>query len=198
MAGTWVDVWILKTSHWWDHHLLHAMQPISLTFWSGCWLWRVEFGSTPLQLLCKVWQELEHAVQSILNMLIGWHVRWVCWSCTNWDVSVVYMGRWIIMLQHEVVVENKWHNNGTRDLVIASLCIQNAHDKMHLCLMSMTYTCPYHNPAATVGHYIHNIDNSKPFTHTMPRTHTWSGLNSLNWDSSVRSTPLQCAGHHQL
>ncbi len=25
-------------------------------------------------------------IQSIPNMLNGWHVRWVCWPCKNWDV----------------------------------------------------------------------------------------------------------------
>ncbi len=36
---------------------------------------------------------------------------------------------------------------------------------MHLCSLSITYACPYHNPTATMGHSIHNIDISKPLTH---------------------------------
>ncbi len=36
--------------------------------------------------------------------------------------------------------------------------------------MSITYTCPYHNPTATMGHSIRNIDIMKPLTHTMSCT----------------------------
>ncbi len=41
---------------------------------------------------------------------------------------------------------------------------------MHLCLLFITYACPYHNPTATMGHSIHDVDISKPLTHTMPYT----------------------------
>ncbi len=41
---------------------------------------------------------------------------------------------------------------------------------MHLCSLSITYTCPYHNPTATMSHSIHNIDISKLLTHTTPNT----------------------------
>ncbi len=53
-------------SIWCDHHLPHAVQHISFAYiWSGCWLWPVEYWSTPLQWLCEVagyWQKLENAV----------------------------------------------------------------------------------------------------------------------------------------
>ncbi len=55
------------------------------------------------------------------------------------------MGPCIIMLHHEVMVVDEWHNNGPQDLVTVSLCIQNAFNKMHLCSLSITYACPYHN-----------------------------------------------------
>ncbi len=65
---------------------------------------------------------------------------------------------------------DEWHNNGPQDLVMVCLYIQNAINKMHLCLLSITYTCPYHNPTAIMGHSIHNVDRSKPLTHTTPNT----------------------------
>ncbi len=33
------------------------------------------------------WNTLSYTpIHSIQNMLNGWHVRWVCWPCKNWDV----------------------------------------------------------------------------------------------------------------
>ncbi len=82
------------------------------------------------------------------------------------------------MLQHVMVVD-EWHNNGPQDLVTISLCIQNAINKMHLCSLSITYTCPYHSPTATMGHSIHNADISKPLTHTTP--YTLSAICPVQW-----------------
>jgi hypothetical protein len=31
----------------------------------------------------------------------------------------------------------------------------------------VSYACPSHNPTATMGHSIHNVDISKPLAHTM-------------------------------
>ncbi len=126
-------------------------------------------------------------IQSIPNMLNGWHVRWVCWPCKNWDVfsfqefctDPCNMGPCIIMLQHEVMVVDEWHNNGPQDLVTVSLCIQNAINKMHLCLLSITYACPYHNPTATMGHSIHNVDINLPLTHMTP--YTLSAICHVQW-----------------
>ncbi len=66
------------------------------------------------------------------------------------------MGPCIIMLQHEVMVLDEWHNKGPQDLITVSLCIQNGINKIYLCSLSITYACPYHNPTAPMGHSIHN------------------------------------------
>ncbi len=51
-----------------------------------------------------------------------------CWKFLdigrNWNTPC------IIMLQHEVMVGDEWHNNGPQDLFTVSLCIQNAINKM--------------------------------------------------------------------
>ncbi len=60
-----------------------------------------------------------------------------------------------------------------------SLCIQNAINKIHLCLLFMTYACPYHNPTSTMGHSIHNVNISKLLTHTTP--YTLSAICPVQW-----------------
>jgi hypothetical protein len=52
------------------------------------------------------------------------------------------------MLKHEVMAADEWHDNGPKDLVTVSLCIQIAIDKMQLCSLSVAYACPHHNPTA--------------------------------------------------
>ncbi len=134
--------------------------------------------------------------QSIPNMLNWWHVRWVYWPWNNWDVFSFQelctdpwnMGPCIIMLQHEVMVVDEWHNNGPQDLITVSLCIQNAFNKMYRCSLSITYACPYHSPSTTVGHSIHNIDISKPLT---------SALYSENQDSSVKNSIRSLSSAHE-
>jgi hypothetical protein len=50
------------------------------------------------------------------------------------------------------------------------LCFQIAIDKMLFCLLSIAYACPYLNPTATMGHSVHNVDNSKLLAHAIPYT----------------------------
>ena len=83
------------------------------------------------------------------------------------------MGLCIIMVKHEVMVTDDWHNNGPQDLITVSLCIQIAIDKMQLCSLSVV-AVPYHNPTATMGHSVLNIDISKLLDHKMPNT--WSAV----------------------
>jgi hypothetical protein len=42
----------------------------------------------------------------------------------------------IIMLKHEVMEEDEWHDNGPQDLVTVSLRSRIAIDKMQLCSLS--------------------------------------------------------------
>ncbi len=163
----------------------------SMAVWS-CWI--LSGTRTPLSYT---------PIQSIPNMLNGWHVRWVCWPCKNWDVfsfqelwtDPCNMGPCIIMLQHEVMVVDEWHNNGPQDLITVSLCIQNAINKLHLCSLSITYACPYHNPIATQSTTLTSANRSPTRHHTRCLQ---TALYSENQDSSVKRTPLQSTRHHRM
>ncbi len=155
-----------------------------------CGLWNV--GPLLLNGLFEVvgyWQELEHAVV-FADPEHPKHAQWV--TC---PVSMLVMqelgcfqlpGIKYRSLQHGAMHyhdatwgDGKWHNNGPQDLVTVSLCIQNAINKMHLCPLSITYACPYHNPTVTMGHSIHSVDISKPLTHMMP--YTLSAICPVQW-----------------
>ncbi len=82
-----------------------------------CGLWNVGpllfNGCAKLLDIGRNWNTLLYMpIQSIPNMLNGWHVWWVCQPCKNWDVfsfqelctNPCSMGPCIIMLQHEVMV----------------------------------------------------------------------------------------------
>ena len=99
------------------------------------------------------------------------HAQWV--TCPVSMLAMQELGCF------EVMVVDEWHNNGPQDLITVSLCIQNAINKMHLCLLSITYACPYHNPTATMGHSIHNVVINKPLNLTTP--HTLSAICPEQW-----------------
>ncbi len=99
-------------------------------------------GCAKLLDIDRNWNMLSYTpILSIPNMLNGWHVRWVCWPCKNWDVfsfqelctDSCNMGLCIIMLQHEVM------NGTTMGLRISS---------QYLCafkMPSIKCTC-FHSP----------------------------------------------------
>ncbi len=75
-----------------------------------------------------------------------------------------------------------WMNGTTMGLRISSwyLCaFKMPSIKKCLCSLSIAYACPYHNPTSTIGHSIHNVDFSKPLTHTTP--YTLSAICLVQW-----------------
>ena len=55
--------------------------------------------------------------------------------------------------------------------------------------MSIAYVCPYRNPTATMGHAVHNVDISKPLSHTKP-----SGIHP--WRAHFSSVSVAIKGQH--
>jgi hypothetical protein len=97
------------------------------------------------------------------------------------------MGLCIIMVKHDLMVADEWHDNGPQDLVTVSLVIQIAIDKMQLCLLSVAYACPYHNLTATMGHSVH-----KPLAHTTPYTRS-AVVRSVGHTAKVSEMALESA-----
>ncbi len=102
-------------------------------------------------------------------------------TCSMGDMSGEYAGhaRTGMVSASRNCVQMRWWSwmNGTTMGLRISSC--------YLCAFKMTsikYTCvrcPNHNPTATMGHSIHNIDISKPLTHTTP--YTLSAICPVQW-----------------
>lgn len=117
---------------------------------------------------------LEHTpTQSLPNMLSGWHVGWVRWSCRNWAVFC-FCGsnrnmRWCL-----------WKKDTTMGLRISS---------RHLCAFktpSIKCTCVRCMPAHTL---IHSLDSSKTTTPTRCHARCLSPATCTeNQDYSVKRT----------
>ena len=57
------------------------------------------------------------------------------------------------------LVMAEWHEKGPQHLfLLISLCVQIVINKKELCLFYVASACPYHNPTATMGHSVHNVD----------------------------------------
>ncbi len=141
--------------------------------------------STSLQWLYEVagyWQETGTRVvyadlESIPNMLNGWHVRWVCWPCTGTGIfsaseEIVYriLATWGCALsswQHEVMVGmngttmglriSSWYICAFKMLSIKCTCVR--------CPITYAYPTAHHGPLE-----FHIIDIHTPLTHTTPYT----------------------------
>ena len=110
------------------------------------------------------------------------------------------MGPCIIMLEHKVMTVEEWHNNGPQDLIMVSLCIQIAIDKMQLCSLSVAYAFPFYNPKATMGHSVHNVNIGKLLAHTLsaicpvqlkPGFIHEEHTSACQWPSEVSICPLK-------
>ncbi len=194
-------------SIWCDHHLPYCsathLLHIELIRLLTCGLWNA--GPLLFNGWCEVagyWQELENAVV-YADPEHPKHAQWV--TCSVSMLAMQELGCFQLpgivyrSLQHAVMVVDEWHNNGPQDLITVSLCIQNAINRMHLCSLSITYACPYHNPTATMGHSIHNVDISKPLTpHNTIYTVCHLPCTVKIRDSSMKRTPLQNARCHRM
>ena len=62
------------------------------------------------------------------------------------------LGLCIILLKHEVMEVDEWHDNRPQDLITVYLCIQFAIDKIQLDSLSVSFACSHHNPSSQSSH----------------------------------------------
>ena len=73
-----------------------------------------------------------------------------------------------IMRKNEVMVASEW-----QDLIMVSLCVEIAIDKMQLCSLSVAYACPHHNPTTTMGTLFTTLTSAN---RSPTLRHTWSAV----------------------
>jgi hypothetical protein len=126
--------------------------------------------SIPLQWLCEVsgyWQELEHAVVYV-DPEHPKHAQ--CVTCLVSMQALEKLGHFQFpgivhrASQHEGMVVDEWHDNGPQDLVMVSLCIQIAIDKMPIVFLIKVMPAHTIIPPANMGHSVHNVDIQWPYT----------------------------------
>jgi hypothetical protein len=143
--------------------------------WSDVWLWPVEccFFFNRLRKVAGYWGETETWVTCLVSVqameeLERFQLPGIVYR------SLRYGGPCVIMLKHVVMAAGEWRDNGTRDHVTVSMCIQIAIDKMQLCSLSVMYACPYHNPSTTPALCSQRWHQQTTSPHNA--IHTWSAV----------------------
>ena len=136
-----------NVSIWCYHHLLHVARHLLhielirlLTVACGTW-------SHSLNAVRSWWylRELEHDVVHV-DPEHPKHAQWMtCMSMQAMEelwTDPCVMGLCVIMLKHELMAADEFHDNRPQDLVMVSPHIQMTINKMQLCSLSVAYALP--------------------------------------------------------
>ncbi len=192
-------------SIWCDHHLSQAVQHIffafdqvvdcgmlvhssSMTVWT-CWI----LAGTGTRCRIRRSRASQTCLMGDMSGEYAGHARTGMFSASRNYLQILAIWGWALSCCN--MRWWSWMNGTTMGLRILS-CIQNAINIMHLCSLSITYACPYHNPIWSTRSTALTSANRSP-----TRCHTCclpSALYSENRDSSVKRTPLQSARRHRM